>query len=189
VGIDVFGAFSGRDICAIIPLSTAQPAYTGRLKELSMKTLSLITVLAFTSSLAFAADESAPAGSALSALAAVSGVWLTEAGDAEIEIADCGDGTPCGVMVRVQTEDGSPAIDTNNPDPDLKSRPLVGTKMMWGFREKSGRWKSGQIYNAENGKTYKSKIKRLEDGTLEVKGCIGPICQGQIWTKIIASED
>jgi uncharacterized protein (DUF2147 family) len=132
-------------------------------------------------SVALAADEATPG---VSALETVSGLWLTASENAHVEIADCGDGTPCGTMVEVITEDDNPAIDGNNPDPELTGRPLVGVKMLQGFKEKSGRWKSGKIYNPENGKTYKSKIKRLEDGTLEVKGYIGPICQAQIWTPI-----
>jgi len=75
-------------------------------------------------------------------------------------------------------------VDGNNPDPELADRPLVGVQMLHSFKEKSGRWKSGKIYNPENGKTYKSKLKLLENGDLEVKGCIGPICQGQIWTPV-----
>ncbi|OYW82850.1 MAG: hypothetical protein B7Z22_13475 [Hyphomonas sp. 32-62-5] len=33
-------------------------------------------------------------------------------------------------------------------------------------------------------KTYDSRLKRLGDGTLEVKGCIGPVCQTQIWKPV-----
>ncbi|GGX65712.1 hypothetical protein GCM10011309_14970 [Litorimonas cladophorae] len=56
--------------------------------------------------------------------------------------------------------------------------------MLWGFEEKSDKWSSGKIYDAESGKSYKSKLERQADGSLEVKGCIGPICQGQIWTEV-----
>lgn len=128
----------------------------------------------------FANDEAVPT----SALEAVSGVWLTAGKNAKVEIADCGDGTPCGTMIEVTAEDGSTPVDGNNPDPELAGRPLVGVQMLHGFKEKSGRWKSGKIYNPENGKTYKSKLKLLENGDLEVKGCIGPICQGQTWTPV-----
>lgn len=141
--------------------------------------LSLLICLLPTAS--FAAEDGPTVETALSA---VSGLWLTASGTAQVEISDCGDGTPCGTMVSVTPPQGGEAIDGYNPDPELKGRPLVGVQMLWGFKEKSGRWKSGKIYNAENGKTYKSKIKRLEDGTLEVKGCVGPICQGQIWTPV-----
>lgn len=150
-----------------------------------MKTifLSIVLIGLMTPSLAFAADEAVPASASLEK---VSGLWLTASKTAHVEIADCGDGTPCGTMVKVITEHGGPAIDGNNPNPELSNRPLVGVKMLHGFKEKSGRWKSGKIYNPENGKTYKSKIKRLEDGILEVKGCIGPICQAQVWTSLSA---
>ena len=136
-----------------------------------MKKIFLTTILFTLASPAFAADSKA-----------VYGTWLTESGSAQIEIKDCGDGTPCGTVVHLTDPASAGKLDANNPDPKLATEPIVGSKMLWGFKAKSNKWSGGRIYDAESGKDYKSKIKRLDDGTLEVKGCIGPICQKQIWS-------
>lgn len=105
-------------------------------------------------------------------------------GTALVHITDCGDATPCGKLVHIVAPNPAELLDDQNPDPNLATKPLLGSKMLWGFEEKSSKWSGGRIYDAESGKDYKSKLERLEDGTLEVKGCVGPICQSQIWTKV-----
>jgi len=113
---------------------------------------------------------------------AVHGRWLVAGGNAVVEVRDCGDGTPCGYLDWVDMRQASSDRDINNPDPELKGRPLIGMPMLWGFREKGSSWGRGRIYDPEEGKTYGSNLKRLDDGNLRVKGCIGPLCKTQIWT-------
>lgn len=113
----------------------------------------------------------------------INGLWLVESGNGKVEIKDCGDGTPCGTLVWVNKANGKSDVDINNLDPDLKGRPLVGSAVFWGFKKKGDGWKSGKIYDAESGKTYKSKIKLGDDGKLNVKGCVGPICKSQTWVR------
>jgi uncharacterized protein (DUF2147 family) len=112
----------------------------------------------------------------------VDGRWLVQDGNAVVEIRDCGDGTPCGYLDWVDMSEASSDRDINNPDPELNGRPLIGMPMLWGFREKGKSWGRGRIYDPEEGKTYGSNLKRLDDGNLRVKGCIGPLCKTQIWT-------
>ncbi len=117
----------------------------------------------------------------------VYGVWLTQKGTAKVEISDCG-GSPCGQVVWMDPaslRDGltpETAVDQNNPDPELRLRPVLGLTMLSDFEKKRKDWRDGTIYDPENGKSYGSRIKRLENGDLQVKGCIGPLCQTQIWT-------
>ena len=111
----------------------------------------------------------------------VAGTWVT-AGGAHVEIGNCGDDTPCGELVWYKSDAGMTELDTLNPDPAMRENPLIGTMIVWGFEAKGDKWKSGKIYDAENGKLYKSKMSMNEDGTLKVKGCVGPICQSQTWT-------
>jgi len=102
-----------------------------------------------------------------------------------VEIADCGDGTPCGTLVWVQTDQNiETPLDIYNKDPELAKRPLIGSQMLYGFKSKKSKWKGGKIYNAADGKTYGSSLKRIDEDTLQVKGCVGPICQKQIWTRV-----
>ena len=141
-----------------------------------MKKILLTTALLTLTSPALAADGKA-----------VYGTWLTESGSAHVDIADCGDGTPCGTVTHLTNPDSAGKLDTNNPDPELAKKTIVGSRMLWGFKAKSDKWSSGRIYDAESGKDYKSKIKLLDDGTLEVKGCVSIACKTQIWTAVAAN--
>ena len=112
----------------------------------------------------------------------VYGVWLTDKENSKVEIADCGDSTPCGRIVWIDAPDADTLLDAENPDEALRARPLMELVILNGFEAKKDQWKKGTIYDPETGKSYGSKLRRLEDGTLEVKGCIGPLCQKRIWT-------
>ena len=117
----------------------------------------------------------------------VYGTWVVGSGNAHVEIVDCGDGTPCGTISHLTNPDSAGALDDNNPDPELAKKPLIGSRMLWGFEAKKTKWSGGRIYDAESGKDYKSKLQLQDDGTLEIKGCIGPFCQTQVWTAVTPS--
>ena len=120
----------------------------------------------------------------------VNGTWLTQSQTAHVEIADCGDGTPCGRLVWMDPASMRPgmtpqtATDINNPDPDLRDRPVLGMQLLSGFKARRKDWRGGEIYDAESGKTYGSRLKRLDEDRLQLKGCIGPFCQTQVWTRV-----
>jgi uncharacterized protein (DUF2147 family) len=52
----------------------------------------------------------------------ISGIWLTQAGDAKIRVGKCGGGV-CGVVAwlkaPIDPATGKPAIDDKNPNPAL----------------------------------------------------------------------
>jgi len=112
----------------------------------------------------------------------VYGKWIPDSGNAYIEVADCGDGTPCGTVVWIKPESLRPG-DTAETVVDANGDKVLGLKMLYGFTKKRNDWRSGTIYDPEVGKTYGSRIKLRGDGKLQVKGCIGPFCQTQIWEK------
>ena len=114
----------------------------------------------------------------------VEGRWLTHDGDSQIEISDCGDGTPCGVIAWVAPEVKSAETDNNNPDASLRSRPIIGLPLIWGFERKGDRWRAGSIYDPTDGKTYRSNLKLGKDGRLKVKGCVALFCRTLVWTKV-----
>lgn len=136
-----------------------------------MRKLFLTTAIMMIASPAFAADGKD-----------VFGIWKVESGTALVEIKDCGDATPCGSLISIDAPNPEAVLDDKNPDPELATKPLLGSRMLWGFEAKKTKWSGGRIYDAESGKDYKSKIQLQEDGTLEVKGCVGPFCQSQVWT-------
>jgi len=138
-----------------------------------MKYILILAALTLLSSPAFAADGKD-----------VYGTWQVQSGSALVDIKDCGDGTPCGFLSSINSDTPETVLDDKNPDPELAKKPLLGSRMLWGFKEKSDKWSGGRIYDAESGKDYKSKIEVQEDGTLKVKGCVGPFCQSQVWTRV-----
>lgn len=115
------------------------------------------------------------------------GVWLTEKGDARIKVTKCGSGI-CGIIVwlrePVDRATGQPQVDDKNPNPALRTRPVIGISLFIGMRPSaSGRW-SGQIYNADDGGTYVSHVSFTGGDALHVEGCVGMICGGETWTRV-----
>jgi len=149
-----------------------------------MRTLILSAAIALIAVPAFAGDnhEHAPEVDGKN----VWGTWLVASGSAHVDIVDCGDGTPCGTISHLTVPGSDGALDDKNPDPELAKLPLIGSRMLWGFEAKESKWSKGRIYDAESGEDYKSKMQLQEDGTLKIKGCIGPFCQSQIWTPVTA---
>lgn len=122
------------------------------------------------------------------------GIWNT-AGNNKIEIFKC-DKKYCGKIVELKNPNysandkggmaGQPKVDRDNPDPDLKSRPLLGLLMLEGFSCYGGSvWKGGRIYDPDNGKLYKCKMTLTDPNRLEVRGYIGIswIGRTEVWTR------
>lgn len=65
-----------------------------------------------------------------------------------------------------------PRKDTENPDPELRGRDVVGLVFLKGFIPKDGKYVDGTIYDPANGKTYDCTMW-LEDGDLHARGYIG----------------
>lgn len=118
----------------------------------------------------------------------VYGLWMSEAKDGHIEVSDCGDGTPCGTLVWVDPEKADTLLDSRNKKEELRSRALVGVPIIWNFERSQKGWKSGKIYNPEDGKTFTARIKRQDADHLQVKGCLGVICITNMWTRVASSE-
>ncbi|MEM9987872.1 MAG: DUF2147 domain-containing protein [Pseudomonadota bacterium] len=117
---------------------------------------------------------------------AVFGQWFTPNHDSIIDIYDCGNQTPCGRVAWIEPDPKGDmgAKDVHNQDESLRERPILGMILLEGFEKSDAGWQNGSIYNPENGKTYRSHLKVLEQGQLQVKGCIGPICKGLKWDPV-----
>ena len=118
----------------------------------------------------------------------VHGLWLTQDANATVRIGPCADApdTPCGVVASADIPEGEPTTDVNNRDESLRGQPIIGLTMLDGFEWSRGKWRKGRIYNPEDGKSYKSSMEVEDDAPdiLKVKGCIGPLCQTQRWTRV-----
>ncbi|MCA0903215.1 DUF2147 domain-containing protein [Qipengyuania aquimaris] len=139
------------------------------MKRLPLKPLAAIAVLA----------SAAP----LLAAQPIEGRWVTAEKDAVIQIGKCGKSL-CGKIARflVAPPQGLDQRDVNNKEPRLRNRKLLGMPVLTGFSEESDLWR-GEIYDPKSGKTYRSVVRRKDANRLEVKGCIGPFCQTQVWTR------
>jgi uncharacterized protein (DUF2147 family) len=136
----------------------------------------------------FAIIATLPAASPASAQSAEPiGVWLTEKGDARVKVSKCGNGI-CGVIVglkdSIDRATGQPQVDDKNPNPALRTRPVIGIALFIAMRPSApGKW-SGQIYNADDGGTYVSHVTFAGGDALHVEGCVGMICGGETWTRV-----
>jgi uncharacterized protein (DUF2147 family) len=115
------------------------------------------------------------------------GIWLTQAGDAKVRVSKCGSGI-CGVVVWLREPidplTGKRQVDDKNPNPALAKRPIIGLSLFSGMHPAGPSQWSGQIYNADDGKTYTSKVSVTGPATLKVEGCVGAgLCGGEDWSR------
>ncbi len=142
-------------------------------------TIANLAILAILTALLGAPAAQAQAGEA-------TGVWVTQAGDARVRVSKCGGGL-CGVIVGLRDPNnpatGKPQVDDKNPNPALRTRPMIGLQLFSGMQPNGpNRW-SGQIYNADDGSTYVSHVSLAGPDTLKVEGCMGALCGGENWTR------
>jgi len=131
----------------------------------------LFVAALFAAAPALAADQPVP----------VTGHWITEDGKALVEITACGTSL-CGRVAKILDPDPNrPTTDSHNPDPAKRGRPLLGLTILSGFAVSGQYWK-GQIYDPKSGSTYRSYLK-IDNGQLNVQGCVGPFCQTQHWRR------
>lgn len=111
----------------------------------------------------------------------MAGRWRDSEGESEIEIARCGPAL-CGTIVWLK----EPRVDKSNPDPALRSRSLMGLRVLSRFKPVQGATTlSGEGYNPEDGRSYKTTLELKSRTRLSVKGCVmgGLICDDDTWTR------
>lgn len=113
----------------------------------------------------------------------IDGLWTTAEKNGQVRIEACG-ATRCGRLAKflVVPPQGADQRDVNNPDKALRTRRILGLPILTGFRPDGAVWR-GTIYDPKRGRAYRSELKRRDARTLEVKGCIGPFCQTQVWKR------
>jgi uncharacterized protein (DUF2147 family) len=119
----------------------------------------------------------------------VEGRWLTEKKDGIIEIFRCSGETLCGRLLWFRIKPGDPnqqGLDTANPKPELRHRPLCGLVFMTGFKPtESNSWEDGRVYDTDDGNTYGGTMRLQPDGSLRLRGYIAiPLIGGsEVWTR------
>ena len=125
----------------------------------------------------------------------VLGVWQTAQGKSKVEVYQCGD-KYCGKIIWLKKPvypesdemgmGGQTKIDRMNPDESLRKRSMIGLTIIEGFKYDSElEWEDGTIYDPQSGKTYTSKMKLVDPGTLELRGYVGIPLFGKTvtWTR------
>lgn len=104
----------------------------------------------------------------------VEGTWKTQVDDgnyAYIKMSTCGSKI-CGTIAR-----------TFNASGEFKSG-NIGKKLVWDMQPaEGGSYKSGKIWQPSTDKVYRSKMS-LSGNSLNVSGCVGPICKKQTWSRV-----
>ena len=114
------------------------------------------------------------------------GTWLTEKGDAHIQVAHCGNalcGTVAWIKDAVDPATAKPPVDEKNPDPAKRNRKIVGMRIFAMTLDGNGIW-AGPIYNSDDGKNYAGKLLLLGADKLQVNGCAGALCGGELWKRV-----
>lgn len=110
------------------------------------------------------------AGSGAVDHAAIHGFWSPPEGG-RVEIRPCGDAL-CG-----HVRDGGTA-------PPGEST-YDGHLLLEKFRYGGGlSWDDGKIHDPRAGRSYKSKLRLLDENRLKVRGCLWIFCGSQVWTRI-----
>jgi uncharacterized protein (DUF2147 family) len=166
-------------ITAIAPLfgATARP-----IREIQGKPMKFLTTTTFAAVFLGAALGSVLAADPL-------GNWTTEDGKATVRVANCG-GALCGTIVALKEvndpDTGKPKTDKNNADASLRNRPMIGVQIVLAMKPSgtANKW-TGQVYNAEDGKTYSGSLTLQDANTIRLEGCIlgGLVCKSSKWTR------
>ena len=91
-----------------------------------------------------------------------------------------------GKLIWVDLKPGDTGLDENNPDDELKSRPLVNLVILKDFKFKDDEYENGKIYDPESGKTFSCAMHLENENRLYVRGYIGFSLIGRTtyWTRI-----
>ena len=114
----------------------------------------------------------------------IEGTWLTDDGKAVVVIDRCGNEI-CGAIATVLDKGRNvPTVDIENPDRRLRNRPIVGLKVLSGFRADGASWRGGRAYDPKTGRSYRSTLALDGARRLVVTGCILFICRSMIWQRL-----
>ncbi|MBI1221539.1 MAG: DUF2147 domain-containing protein [Bacteroidetes bacterium] len=121
----------------------------------------------------------------------VTGVWLNGHETAHIEIFKTGKYFYGKIIwLKNPTNDqGEPKKDLNNPDANMRLKPLINLLILKGFEyEGNHKWSEGTIYDPKEGKTYSCKMWFEDENTdnLQMRGFVGVSLMGrtETWKRV-----
>jgi len=119
---------------------------------------------------------------------AILGRWVNPSGEAHVEIFKKSD-KYFGKIVWLKNprdEQGVAKTDVKNPEPGLKSKPILGLEMLKDFVFADGKWTDGKIYDPKSGKTYSCNITQKGNNEISIRGYMGIsiIGRSESWKRI-----
>jgi uncharacterized protein (DUF2147 family) len=123
-------------------------------------------------------------GAVPDAAPAPNGVWLTESGNFEIEIAPCG-AALCGKVSKVLANHAMAGSGMSSPSNNTGA--MLGRNILTDLRPTGNGSFRGSIFNRENGKTYDCEIRALSADRLKVRAykLLPLFGKTQIWTRAV----
>jgi uncharacterized protein (DUF2147 family) len=114
------------------------------------------------------------------------GIWRMSNGKVTVKVTPCG-ANLCGTVVglkKPRDDKGRPRLDKENPNPALRSRPVIGLTILSNMKAGgNGRW-TGTIYNPDDGNTYRSEMKLQNPNTMKVDGCVAVFCRSMKFIRV-----
>ena len=121
----------------------------------------------------------------------ITGIWWNEEKTSRVEVYE-ENGKIYGKVVWLSNDTNpngtSPRTDYLNPDGKLKTRKLIGVRILknltWDADDEE--WTDGEIYDPKSGKTYSCYAELQKDGKLFLKGYVlGMTFLGKstLWTR------
>lgn len=79
------------------------------------------------------------------------------------------------VWLRNPLQNGKPTLDSQNENPSLRSKTIMGLVLMANlvFDETENYWANGMVYDPRSGKSYACKLTLKNKNTLAMRGYIG----------------
>lgn len=110
------------------------------------------------------------------------GTWLSQNGEIRVRFADCGTQL-CGTIIWMR----NPGPDRHNADESLRSRQLVGVRMITMNANGANAWR-GTLYNPQDGRTYNGTmtLPAAASTSMSLSGCVlgGMVCRSQTWSRV-----
>ncbi len=120
--------------------------------------------------------------------AGILGLWQTDGEKSTVEITRTEEGWLGRIIALKEplTPEGEVKTDYKNPDPRRQKDPILGLRILWGFKAKGeNTWAEGYVYDPENGKTYYAKMT-LRNDQLRLRGSLdrwGIAGRSVTWTR------
>ncbi len=115
----------------------------------------------------------------------IEGEWLT-ADRANRVVITCTSGRCSGRLSWLLDEaDGGVLRDTENPDPRLRGRRLLGLEILSSLKAMGDGDFEGSLYDPTDGSTYRGRVRLTSARTLSLRGFVGlPLFgRSETWTR------